>query len=102
MVQLATMVRKSPTQQFEVKGQSRQGNLVVVRGLKLPPPAKRIVLVCNDYRILKAKIFRLDKGDEVELAVTRINHLPTRGQVRLHTEETLFPGHYKLELETRP
>lgn len=65
-------------------------------GKKMPPPAKRITLHQKGLKILGARIIRHDKKGNHEFTVSRINHLPTMEQVRMHTNETLFPGAYEV------
>ena len=71
---------------------------VRIFGNKTSPPAKRITLHQKALKITDAKIVRHDKKGDQEFDVVRINRLPTMQQVRLHTKETLFPGHYEITI----
>lgn len=72
---------------------------LIITGQKLPPPSKRITLHQDGLKITSAKIFRAQKNVTEEHEVIRINHLKTRGEVRLHCRSLLYPGQYRLELE---
>lgn len=74
---------------------------LIIEGKKLPPPSKRIILHQNGLKITAAKITRQDKRGPTEHETTRINHLPTFEQVRLHTTGMLYPGQYVIELNYR-
>ena len=67
---------------------------------KQPPPSKRISFHAKKLKITDAKIEKLGK-DAKEFTIARINHLPTMGQVRLHTKEMLFPGEYQITLTVK-
>lgn len=74
---------------------------LIITGKKMPPPSKRITLHQKGLKITSAKITRLDKKGAAEHDVTRINHLPTFEQVRLHIAGLLYPGRYIIELSYR-
>lgn len=95
------MSKKTPEQQFAVTKKGMLDGKISIAGRKLPPPAKRIVLDLGSQKILSAKIMRLTKKGPLELTVERINYLPTRGETRLHTKETLYPGDYELTIEVK-
>lgn len=71
---------------------------LVITGKKLPPPAKRITLHQKGLKITAAKIIKKDKKGLSEYEVLRINHLPTFDEVRIHTKDILYPGHYQIDL----
>lgn len=79
-----------------VKGDTDAEGLITISGQKLPPPSKRITLHQRGLKITSAQIIRHDRKGDQEFTIVRINHLPTFEQVRLHTKETLFPGHYEI------
>lgn len=85
-------------QHYELTLKEKRAGLII-KGLKQPPPSKRITLHQKGLKVIGAKIIREDKNGPVEFKIKRINHLPTFEQVRLHTEETLFPGRYLIELQ---
>jgi hypothetical protein len=70
---------------------------LLVLGNKIGPPSKRITLHQKKLRILSADIARVGKNPG-QFKVARINHLPTVGQVRLHTKEMLYPGSYQVSI----
>lgn len=74
---------------------------LVIVGKKMPPPSKRLCLHQKGLKIISAKIVRADKRGPVEHEISRINHLPSMQQVRLHTKELLYPGSYQIVLRYR-
>ena len=92
------MAKKSPQQQFEVTERTQDAQQIIIRGRKLRPPAKRIVLVGDGLKLVQAKIVRLDKAGSTDLTLKRINHLTEMNEIRLHTEEVIFPGEYEVRL----
>ena len=69
---------------------------LVIRGNKLSPPSKRFVLVKKGLRIDKATIIKHDKKGSHQIDIIRINHLTGQQQVRLHTNELMYPGNYQI------
>jgi hypothetical protein len=79
--------------------ENNDGNFkLTIIGQKLPPPNHRISLHQIGLKILSAKIIKLEKQGPLEINVDRINHLPSFEQVRLHTNQILYPGRYQIEL----
>lgn len=87
---------------IQAKGDTDAAGLVTISGQKLPPPSKRITLHQKGLKITGAQIIRHDKKGDRVFTIARINHLPTFEQVRLHTKETLFPGHYEIIINFSP
>ena len=77
---------------------SYKGNLLIT-GKKLGRPSQRITLTQNHLKVSHAQVFHLGKQGESEVKLSRINHLNSASQVRLHTAQTLFAGNYKIKLE---
>src|SRR3989338_10410366 len=73
------------------KGDTGAEGLVTITGQKLPPPSKRITLHQKGLKITDAQIIRRDKKGNQQFKVSRINHLTTFEQVRLHTAGMLYP-----------
>lgn len=69
---------------------------VVIRGRKSGRPSQRITLHQNGLSIDSATITRRDKKGEREIPVSRINCHKSLQEVRLHTDELLYPGEYEL------
>lgn len=76
--------------------------LLEIQGQKIGPPNKRIVLKQKGLKINSAKITYFQKNKKIEHQIIRINHLPSREEVRLHTASPLYPGNYLIELEFSP
>ena len=74
------------------------GNLKIV-GRKVGRPSKRITLQQKGIKVSRAIFTKQDKKGERAIAVSRINHHKSFNEVRLHANEILFPGAYKIELD---
>lgn len=72
---------------------------VVLSGNKVGRPSKRITLHQHGLKLTHASIVKLDKKNDHELTVVRINNQKSLQEVRLHTEEMVYPGEYVLTLE---
>lgn len=72
---------------------------LLIIGQKQSPPSRRVSLHQKGLKVTSAKITRFDKHGPVEIDITRINHLPTFEQVRLHSQSIMYPGRYQIELE---
>lgn len=81
---------------------------VTIRGRKLGRPSKRITFHQKDLHIKSARIFKKDKrGESDEVSVARVNVHKSYEEVRIHTNELLYPGEYLVAFEydseiTRP
>lgn len=73
--------------------------LLEIKGQKLPPPSKRITLNQKNIKVQSAKIVQKHKKGDIEFNVIRINRIKSFGEVRLHTDSTLYPGTYVVTLE---
>ncbi len=72
---------------------------VKIDGKKVGRPTKRITLHQKDLNISKATIKKHDKKrGETAVEVIRIVHHESYDEVRLHSNETLYPGNYEIEL----
>lgn len=72
---------------------------LVIEGQKFPPPSKRITLHQKSIKVLGAKIIYKSKKGDIEFEVIRINRIKSFGEVRLHTNNLLYPGSYEVSLE---
>lgn len=75
----------------------RSGKLKIV-GQKVGRPSKRITLHQKGIKVSHAELTKIDKKGEAAIAVSRINHHRSFSEVRLHTDEILFPGNYEIKL----
>jgi aminopeptidase N len=71
---------------------------VVVTGQKLGRPSQRLTFHQHGLRITAASILVKDKKGEREIPVERINHHESFDEVRLHSEELLYPGKYTVTM----
>ncbi len=72
---------------------------VTVRGKKVGRPAQRITFHQKGLKITSGKIVKHDKKGDQPLAIKRINNQNSLDEVRLHTENMIYPGEYTVELE---
>lgn len=72
---------------------------VVVRGKKVGRPSQRITFHQKGLNITEAHIKRTDKKGTKDFAVARINNQDSYDEVRLHTDEMLYPGDYEITME---
>ncbi len=80
---------------------------VTIRGKKVGRPSQRITLHQKDLKITSATIVKHDKKGDLDVEVARINNQDSYDEVRLHTDEMVYPAEYTLKLEfesdiTRP
>ncbi len=71
---------------------------VIISGQKTGRPSKRLTFHQNGLTINAAHIVRYDKQGDRPVATSRINHHKSYNEVRLHTDDMLYPGHYTISL----
>ncbi len=64
-------------------------------------PSHRITLHVAGLKTLDASLERITKGKREHIPISRINHHRSFGEIRLHTDIMLYPGHYVLHVTTR-
>lgn len=79
---------------------------VAVRGRKTGRPSKRLTFHQKGLRITSATITKHGKSEQ-SMPVARINNQDSYDEVRLHADDTLYPGEYTVKMEfegeiTRP
>lgn len=79
-----------------------RSGLLVIEGLKKGRPNKRLSFHQRGLKIAEAKITRHDKAGDTIFEISRINYLPKREVVRLHTSDLLYGGKYTIELKIPP
>lgn len=72
---------------------------VTITGHKIGRPSKRITLHQKGLKIISVKITRHGKNESVQVKISRVNIHAKYHEVRLHSDELLYPGNYSLELE---
>ncbi len=80
---------------------------VTIKGKKVGRPSQRLTFHQKQLKITSAKVIKHDKKGDRELIVTRINNQASYDEVRLHTEDQVYPGQYTITMEftgaiTRP
>lgn len=71
---------------------------IKIIGRKTGRPAKRLTFHQKGIRLESAQITGKRRNISYSYRVSRINHLSTQQEVRIHTQETIYPGEYKLNL----
>ncbi len=72
---------------------------VTMTGRKTGRPAQRLTFHQNGLKISKATIVKLDRKGEQKMPVSRINLHKKFDEVRLHTDQMVYPGQYRIQLE---
>lgn len=72
---------------------------VIIRGKKVGAPAERITFHQKELKVTAATITKHDKKGDKEITVRRINNQDTLNEVRLHADETVYPGSYTVTME---
>lgn len=80
-------------------GKSNRKVVMKLIGKKIDRPSRRITLHQKGLKINRAAAVRTSKRGDQAHQIIRINHLPSFEEVRLHSNELMFPGDYELELE---
>ncbi len=85
----------------------RISGTVTITGRKAGRPSQRLTFHQNGLKITNATIVKNDKKGEYEIPVARVNLQNSFDEVRLHTDEMLYPGDYTVTMEyegniTRP
>lgn len=72
---------------------------VTISGKKTSRPSERLTFHQKNLKINSAKIIKVSKGEQSEVGITRINLHKSYDEVRLHADETLYPGQYIIEID---
>ena len=71
---------------------------VVISGRKTGRPSKRLTFHQKDLKVSAAQLIKHDKHGDKEIAVTRLNKQASLDEIRVHSDELLYPGTYTLTL----
>src|SRR5665213_2721087 len=72
---------------------------VTITGKKVGRPSQRITFHQKELKITSAGITKHDKKGDQTLKGARINNQDSFDEVRLHTDEMVYPGHYTVIME---
>lgn len=73
---------------------------VTVHGRKVGRPSQRLTFHANGLTVNSATITKYDKkGTPLTVPISRIHHHKTRHEVRLHSDDLLYPGKYTVTLQ---
>jgi puromycin-sensitive aminopeptidase len=84
--------------QVDPEAMTFQGTAIIA-GKKVGRPSERITFHQKELQVTSAAIIKKDKKGEQEFTVARINNQASYDEVRLHTDDKLFPGDYVITLE---
>lgn len=71
---------------------------VTIAGKKVGRPSERLTFHQKGLTVTSAKIIKNDKAGDQEISVSRINNQDSYDEVRVHTDDKLFPGEYTVSL----
>lgn len=77
----------------------RMPGSVTISGQKTSRPSQRLTFHYTDLKVTHATIIKHDKKGDREITPSRIYHHKTLDEVRLHTDELLYPGQYTVHME---
>lgn len=72
---------------------------VVIDGDKVGRPSQRITFHQKDLHISSVTVTRIDKRGKREVPIKRVNTHASFDEVRLHSDELLYPGAYSITIE---
>lgn len=72
---------------------------VTITGRKVGRPSQRLTFHAKDLNVTDASIIFKDKKGDREITVSRINKQKSFHEVRLHTDDLLYPGQYVVTLK---
>lgn len=71
---------------------------VEIKGKKTGRPSQRITLHQKGLKIKSAKVYKHTKSGQEEVKLSRINLHSSYDELRLHSDELLYPGSYIIQL----
>lgn len=75
------------------------GGTVKVCGRKVGRPSKRLTFHQKDLKITDVNVVHKNKkGDKTTIAIDRVNRHNSYDEIRLHSQELLYPGEYEISL----
>lgn len=77
----------------------RFSGTVKIKGTKVGRPSERITLHQKELEITSAKVWHTNKkGEQSQVSLSRINLHKSFEEVRLHSDELMYPGDYLIEV----
>lgn len=71
---------------------------VIITGNKVDKPSKRFVFHQKDLKIISATVQKEDKKQLLNIPIVRINTQNSLNEVRLHTKDLIYSGHYIIKI----
>lgn len=71
---------------------------VTIRGRKTGRPSQRLTFHQNGLKITDVSVGKHDKHGDHEVTISRVNHHQSLQEVRLHSEDMLYPGEYAITM----
>jgi aminopeptidase N len=72
---------------------------VLIKGKKVGKPSKRLTFHQKDLNITVASVVKLTKQANENIKIARINSHPAYDEIRLHSDEMIYPGEYSVTME---
>lgn len=72
---------------------------VTIKGKKTGRPSQRLTFHQKGLTVTSARVTKHDKKGEQNIAISRINNQDSYDEVRLHSDDMLYPGDYTVTLE---
>lgn len=73
--------------------------IVKIDGQKTGRPSQRFTFHANGLKIIKATITKHDKSGDKTIPVKRLNIHKSLDEIRIHTNELVYPGRYSLRID---
>lgn len=80
------------------KNKNFSGSLTIL-GFRKAKPSNRLTLHQSGLKLTEARLFKLEKTQEVQLEVERITHHKSLQEVRIHTKQQISSSKYRLEVQ---
>jgi len=72
---------------------------VTIKGKKVGRPSQRITLHGKDLKVTAATLTKHDKKGDESIELSRINVQKSYDEIRLHSEQMIYPGEYTISLD---
>ncbi|HET9098076.1 MAG TPA: M1 family metallopeptidase [Candidatus Saccharimonadales bacterium] len=72
---------------------------VIIRGKKVGRPSQRLTFHQKDLKVKAASILKHGKTGSENIPIKRINSQDSADEIRLHTDDLVYPGEYSVSLE---
>ena len=71
---------------------------VIIDGQKVGRPSKRLTFHQKGLNITAVSVTKINKGESVDVNIIRINKHPKFNELRLHSDQPIYPGQYIVKI----